>query len=114
MCFSVADSGSFHNVKTIWYPEIVHHCPNVPFILVGTKCDVIKDKTTDQGHRVHRADARAFAKRIKAVKYIECSSLTRQGLDAVFTEAVHAVLSVPPDKDKDDNTSKQTNTCVVT
>jgi hypothetical protein len=40
--------------------------------------------------------------------------ITRQGLDAVFTEAVHAVLSVPPDKDKDDNTSKQTNTCVVT
>lgn len=74
---------------------------------------MIKDKTTAQVDRVHRGDARALAKRIKAVKYIECSSLTRQGLDAVFTEAVHAVLSVPPDKDKDDNTSKQTNSCVV-
>lgn len=114
LCFSVADSGSFHNVEKMWYPEIVHHCPNVPFILVGTKCDVIKDKTTDKVHRVQRADAHAFAKRINAVKYLECSSLTRQGLDDVFLEAVHAVLSVPPDKDKDDNTSKQrTNSCVV-
>ena len=22
-----------------WVPEIVHHCPGVPFLLVGTKAD---------------------------------------------------------------------------
>lgn len=35
ICFSVASPSSFENVTSKWYPEIKHHCPDAPIILVG-------------------------------------------------------------------------------
>lgn len=29
-----------------WYPEISHHAPNIPLILVGTKLDLREDRDT--------------------------------------------------------------------
>ncbi|VDP43191.1 unnamed protein product [Soboliphyme baturini] len=36
LCFSVVASVSFDNVTTKWIPEIRHHCPETPILLVGT------------------------------------------------------------------------------
>lgn len=33
-------------VSVQWYPEVRHHCPNTPIILVGTKLDLRDDKDT--------------------------------------------------------------------
>lgn len=34
---------SFENVTSKWYPEIKHHCPDAPMILVGTYLRVEKN-----------------------------------------------------------------------
>lgn len=46
ICFSVTSPSSFENVTSKWYPEIKHHCPDAPMILVGTKIDLRDDRET--------------------------------------------------------------------
>jgi small GTP-binding protein len=43
LCFSVVSPTSFENVSTKWIPELLHHAPNTPIILVGTKTDLRED-----------------------------------------------------------------------
>ena len=77
-----------------WYPEIEHHAPNVPIILVGTKLDLREDKATADSLRAKKMEpvsyeqALAVAKEIKAQKYLECSALTQRNLKSVFDEAI--------------------------
>jgi len=98
LCFSVVSPVSFENVQAKWYPELMHFCPEVPFILVGTKMDCRNDPgeveklrgqsqspvTTDQGN--------GLASKLKAIRYMECSAKTQENLKDVFDEAVRAVL----------------------
>ncbi len=89
---------SYENVSSKWIPELIHFCPDVPSILVGTKIDLRGEEsaleklrkqgqqptTPEQGHQL--------AKKIKALKYLECSAKTGENLKQVFDEAVKAVL----------------------
>lgn len=43
ICFSVVSPTSFENVSTRWIPELRHHVPNAPIILVGTQTDLRED-----------------------------------------------------------------------
>ena len=94
ICFSIASPPSFDNVKGKWFPEIEHHAPNVPIILVGTKLDLREDKRTVEGLRQRRMDPVSYeqgiavAKEIGAHRYLECSALTQRGLKSVFDEAI--------------------------
>merc|ERR1712051_445376 len=49
VCFAVIAETSFNNVKQKWVPEITHHAPGVPIILVGTKSDLRNDQETLNG-----------------------------------------------------------------
>lgn len=40
LCFSVDNRPSFNNIATKWQPEVRHHCPKSPYILVATKTDL--------------------------------------------------------------------------
>ena len=35
VCLSVVSPSSFENVREKWVPEITHHCPKTPFLIVG-------------------------------------------------------------------------------
>uniref|UniRef100_A0A8P4G0Z5 small monomeric GTPase n=1 Tax=Dicentrarchus labrax TaxID=13489 RepID=A0A8P4G0Z5_DICLA len=104
ICFSLVSPASFENVRAKWYPEVRHHCPNTPIILVGTKLDLRDDKDTIEKLKEKKLSpiiypqGLAMAKEISSVKYLECSALTQRGLKTVFDEAIRAVLCPPPIK----------------
>lgn len=60
--------------RTQWYPEICHHAPNIPIILVGTKLDLREDPETINRLRERRMNpiayqqAAAVAREIGAVR----------------------------------------------
>jgi len=102
LCFSIISPASFENVKAKWYPEINHHCPNVPILVVGTKLDLREDSATISRLAEKRlapitnAQGLQLAKEINASKFLECSALTQKGLKAVFDEAIRVVLQPKP------------------
>jgi small GTP-binding protein len=102
ICFSVIDAVSFDHVRTRWYPEITHHCPNTPFILVGNKVDLRKNLQTLENLRIHGQkpvtyeEGMRMAQEIDAVKYMECSCRTLEGVDEIFEEVVRVGLPPPP------------------
>lgn len=89
---------SFENVRSKWQPEIRHHCPTTPFLLVGTKHDLVNDpdtleKLARRGKRpISFAEGCALGREIGAMGYFECSALTQAGLKRVFDYAARAVL----------------------
>ena len=98
VCFSLVCPESFELVAKKWAPEIKHHCPGIPKILVGTKLDlrdseayVAKTKVKNMAP-ITQQQGKTMQKRIGAVAYMECSGLTRVGLRDVFDEAVRIVL----------------------
>jgi Ras-related C3 botulinum toxin substrate 1 len=115
ICFSIVSPSSFDNVKAKvftlykppnlksianiggtlqWFPEIEHHAPGVPIILVGTKLDLRDDPEVREQLRqrkmapIQYEQAVQVAKEIRAVKYLECSALTQRNLKSVFDEAI--------------------------
>jgi len=106
VCFSVISQSSFDNVKSKWVPEIQHHAPGVPLLLVGTKSDLRKDSATEKQLKsrnqemVTAASAEAMAKEVGATRYLECSALTQEGLKQVFDDAIRAAMTKPNRKKK--------------
>ena len=98
VCFSVVNPVSYENVSSKWIPELIHFCPDVPSILVGTKIDLrgeesALEKLRKQGQQPTTPEqGQQLAKKIKALKYLECSAKTGENLKQVFDEAVKAVL----------------------
>jgi len=86
IAFSVISQSSYENVKSKWYPEIQHHAPGVPIILVGTKGDLRDDEATLSALRSKGAtlitpdQAERMRAEIGATKYLECSALTQAGM----------------------------------
>lgn len=92
VCFSVTSPASFENVREKWFPEVHHHCPGVPCLIVGTQVDLrdepgVREKLSKQRMTpVRKEDGERMAKELGAVKYVECSALTQFKLKDVFDE----------------------------
>ncbi|XP_036982610.1 rho-related GTP-binding protein RhoG-like [Artibeus jamaicensis] len=111
ICFSISSPSSYDNVRHKWYPEVTHHCPNVPVLLVGTKSDLRTDLETVKKLKEQSLvpttpqQGIILAKQVGAVKYLECSALLQDGVQEVFLEAIRAVLHPA--------TKKNTKKCVL-
>ena len=77
-----------------WVPEITRHCPNAPFLLVGLQADLREDKSLQAKAQLITPDAgEKLARKLGAVKYVECSAITQRGLRNVIEEGFLAAIS---------------------
>ena len=102
LVFSVVQPISYLNVRTKWIPEVKHHMPNIPIVLVGNKIDLrtdprhlerlaehkLKPTTTEEGKKL--------ASEINATAYVESSCLDQRGVKNVFNEAIEIALKSLP------------------
>lgn len=96
--FSIETPDSLDNVKHKWVEEATRLCPGVPIILVGLKKDLREDPVAIEEQRkkslrfVSPQEGDQAAKEIGARRYLECSSLSGEGVDDVFEAATRAAL----------------------
>ncbi|ESN93806.1 hypothetical protein HELRODRAFT_157785 [Helobdella robusta] len=98
ICFAINNRDSFENVELKWLPEIRHHCPNTPFVLVGTKLDLRPNHGQSASGMIEKSEGVRLAKCLEAYQYAECSAKTREGLNEVFRIAALAALGQRPRK----------------
>ncbi len=98
ICFAIDLPDSLDNVQEKWINEVHHFCQGVPIILVGCKVDLRNDSTTIEDLRkssqspLTSQQGQEVADRIGAIKYLECSARTGQGVREVFENATRASL----------------------
>ncbi|KAF8518033.1 small GTPase superfamily [Hysterangium stoloniferum] len=102
LCFSVDSPSSLANVESKWIDEILEYCPGVKKVLKSTpalKCDLrddhdVRERLISYHQRpVEYEEGLAVARRIRASRYLECSSKHNRGVDQVFYEAARCSIS---------------------
>lgn len=97
ICCSVVNPSSFE-VNSRWAPEVFHKCPDVPFLLCGTKIDLREDPDTMEKFTsknivpISEEQGAKIAKEAGAAGYVECSALTQSGLRRVLEEAARIAM----------------------
>ncbi|OAQ63974.1 ras family domain-containing protein [Purpureocillium lilacinum] len=82
-----------------WSNEVSRLCTGVPIILVGLKKDLQEDPVAIQETRKKSLkfltpfDGEVVAREVGARRYMECSSLSGEGVDDVFEAATRITLS---------------------
>jgi len=107
VCFAVNSQISFNNVENKWIPELKHHAPGVPFLIIGTKSDmrnepkekeaassedlataVSTERKPEPAGMVSVSSAKEMEKKLNAAGYLECSAMEQESLQKVFNEAI--------------------------
>ncbi|KAL5633183.1 hypothetical protein ACGC1H_003621 [Rhizoctonia solani] len=102
LCFSVDNPISLENVESRWIEEVLEHCPGVKLVLVALKCDLRDDSLVRE--RLGRFGSRpvvyeeglTVARRIRASRYLECSSKFNRGVTEVFNESARVSINSRP------------------
>jgi len=114
LCFSVDSKDSLENVESKWVGEIADNCQGVKLVLVALKCD-LREQSNDNDGEVEvgsegtreKKDMITYnqgldvARRIGALRYLECSAMRNRGVNEAFTEAARVALSVKSNGGKD-------------
>lgn len=82
-----------------WIPEVSYHCFGTPFMLVGTKLDILDEdenalnkSTEEQATCISYNQWLILANKLK-IKYVECSAKTQKALKVVIDEEIEAVIA---------------------
>ncbi|KAI9840253.1 MAG: Rho GTPase [Thelocarpon superellum] len=108
LCFSVDSKDSLENIESKWVGEIAENCAGVKLVLVALKCDLREKHSDDDDELQHGANGSRreekdmidyqqgleVARRIQALRYLECSAMRNRGVNEAFTEAARVALSV--------------------
>lgn len=106
LCFSIDSPDSLENVQSKWVGEIADHCDGVKLVLVALKCDLrnTEDDTEEESHHPYQQQKRlisydeglAVAKKVGALRYLECSAKKNRGVNEAFSEAARCALNAKP------------------
>jgi len=102
LCFSVDNPTSLENIETKWIEEVLEYCPGVKIVLVALKCDLrddhfVRDRLARQNLRpVDYEEGLTVARRIRASRYLECSSKYNRGVTEVFNESTRVAIGTRP------------------
>eukprot|EP01038_Epipyxis_sp_PR26KG_P010732 gene10732-14416_t len=92
LVFNLTNRRSLESIENKFCPEIMHFCPGIPFLVIGTSLEERKDGSL--GH-VSFQEGFNFALSINAYKYMECSYVTCENVQQIFAEIVGAVKNSP-------------------
>ncbi|KAI4157214.1 MAG: hypothetical protein L6R39_000719 [Caloplaca ligustica] len=117
LCFSVDSKDSLENVESKWVGEIAENCQGVKLVLVALKCDLRASSDDDEEgdpaqprkekDMIDYKEGLEVARRIQALRYLECSAKRNRGVNEAFTEAARVALSVKT------GTSSSSSRCTV-
>ena len=111
LCYSVDSKDSLENVESKWVGEIADNCPGVKLVLVALKCDLREgaedeeEATNEDGTprekkpMINYDQGLEVARRIGALRYLECSAMRNRGVNEAFTEAARVALSVRKERE---------------
>ncbi|KAI5951536.1 RHO3 [Candida jiufengensis] len=132
LCFSVDSPDSLENVQNKWVGEIADHCEGVKLVLVALKCDLRSDEDLENQQQQQQNlynnnnpyasnsqpkklitydEGLAVAKRVGALRYLECSAKKNRGVNEAFSEAARCALNAKPKGANDNEPEKKS--CII-
>lgn len=135
LSFSIDLPDSLENVQSKWVGEIADHCEGVKLVLVALKCDLRTNEDAENDVQPHAEEdsfnpysqlskqyqqqkrlisydeGLAVAKKVGALRYLECSAKKNRGVNEAFSEAARCALNAKP-KGANDNEPEKKG-CVV-
>lgn len=119
LCFAIDSKDSLENVQNKWVGEIADHCEGVKLVLVALKCDLRNDGDEDEdettparANLITYEEGLEMAKKIGALRYLECSAKKNRGVNEAFTEAARCALTAKP-KGANDDEDDQGSSCTI-
>lgn len=117
LCFSVDSKDSLENVESKWVGEIADNCPGVKLVLVALKCDLREQageddeddtdvptgpdgQPRDKKPTISYDQGLEVARRIGALRYLECSAMRNRGVNEAFTEGARVALGVKKEREE--------------
>ena len=95
LCADLTEPSRWRLLETEWKRELEQHLPGVPLVVAGTKAearDAIESSAAGAGEAVGTDRAQRIAARLGAAAYRECSTVTGDGVAAVFADVLETAL----------------------